>query len=605
MRLFYTIIITILIGVATTAAYHLSYNRFEESALATSAERLSLYQESLRSTINRASHLPKVVVSHPHIVETLQNGTYNDELNRYLKTVSDKANSAALYVLNSDATTFAASNYDTPESFIGNNYRFRRYFTDAVKHGQATFFAIGVTTGRPGYFLSEAIVHEGEVLGVAVVKVEFAELLEAWRVAGEHVLITDEDDVTVLASDSRYLYKPLKQLSLKRLGEMRASQKFTGFDLTKLDYISADDEFSGRVEIENENFSISTVRTSELGWRLHFLTPLEQVQRYALVLASFVLLFCGLLVSLFLFVRSKNKQSMLEIKAEEAERISRINTQLELEVQVRKKTEKQLRDAQSEVIQSSRLAALGKMSAAIVHEVNQPVSAIRLFTSSGNLLVKERRLKEASKVFDDIKKMTERLGAITSDLLIFSRKPVSKPKPCDLNECIETILIQFKPELDLKALSLELDLHEGQVLVSGSQVRFEQIVSNLVKNAIQACEENAVAPNITIRSWVNETGCGLSVEDNGTGVKPEIMEQLFDPFFTTKNVGEGIGLGLALCYAIADEAKGKISVDNIENGGACFTVVFPKYKPSASCDAKSKTLKVENNKADESELIDG
>ncbi len=574
MRFIYMIIFIALIGVVTIAAYNVSYNRFEKTALDTSAERLSLYQESLRSTINRVSHLPRVVVSHPHTAQMLRDGTKVELFNQYLKTVSDKANSAALYILDANATTVAASNYDTPESFVGNNYRFRRYFLDAVKNGQATFFAIGVTTGRPGYFLSEVIVEDGKVLGVAVVKVEFKELLKAWSGAGEHVLITDEDDVTVLASDSRYLYKPLKTVSVERLQQMRESQKFTGYDLGKLEFVSRDGSFQGRVDIDGEDFSISTVGTSELGWKLHFLTPLAPVQKSAYAFAAFVLLFCGLLASVLLFMRSRAKQGILEAKALEAERITRINTQLELEVHVRKQAEKQLRDAQSELIQSSRLAALGKMSAAIVHEVNQPVSAIRLFTSSGSLLVKERRLPEAGKVFDDIKKMTERLGSITSDLLIFSRKPVSRPMICDLNECVDTILVQFKPELDLLDIELELKLSADPVFVKGSKVRFEQIISNLIKNAIQACDESN-QPKIIISTWTEGNKCCLVIEDNGKGVLPEIMGQLFDPFFTTKDVGAGVGLGLALCYAIADEANGKIKCENIENGGVRFYVEFP------------------------------
>ncbi len=574
MRLFYTILFTILIGAVTIAAYHVSYNRFEKTALDTSSERLSLYQESLRSTINRVSHLPRVVVSHPYTSQMLRDGTRVDLLNQYLKTVSDKANSAALYILDINATTVAASNYDTPESFVGNNYRFRRYFTDAVSQGQATFFAIGVTTGRPGYFLSEAIVDGGEVLGVAVVKVEFTELLEAWRGAGEHVLITDQDEVTVLASDSRYLYKPLKELSQTRLSQMRESKKFTGYDLAKLEFESQSGLFEGRVDIDSEDFSISTVDTSELGWKLHYLTPLAPVQKYAYVFSAFVLLFCGLLASVLMFMRSRDKQGRLQAKANEAERVSKINTQLEKEVQVRKETEKQLRDAQSELIQSSRLAALGKMSAAIVHEVNQPVSAIRLFTSSGALLVKERRLKEASGVFEDIKKMTERLGAITSDLLIFSRKPVSSPKLCDLNESVESILLQFKPEIELSDIQFTLELADTPVLAKGSKVRFEQIISNLIKNAIQACEKTSF-PSIRLETWVENGRCGLSVSDNGKGIPDEIIGQLFDPFFTTKNVGEGVGLGLALCYAIADEANGKITCENLEKGGALFKVEFP------------------------------
>ena len=165
---------------------------------------------------------------------------------------------------------------------------------------------------------------------------------------------------------------------------------------------------------------------------------------------------------------------------------------------------------------------------------------------------------------------------------------------CDLNECVESILVQFKPELELLDIDLELDLSHEPVLVKGSKVRFEQITSNLLKNAIQACEKTA-APKITLKTSIDSEHCLLSIQDNGKGVPPEIMGQLFDPFFTTKNVGEGVGLGLALCYAIADEANGKISCKNIAEGGVCFDVVFPSQQ--VQNDSRSQD--------DVKELVDG
>ncbi|MEO0910562.1 MAG: two-component sensor histidine kinase, partial [Pseudomonadota bacterium] len=141
-------------GLGTWSAYQFGYERFEKSALVTSAERLSLYQATLRSTLARVSHLPRVMVMHPHTRDLINGTTDIEAYNKYLESVSDSAGSAALYILDADGTTIAASNYATDESFVGNNYRFRKYYSDAIKTGKADFFAVGVTTGRPGYFLS-------------------------------------------------------------------------------------------------------------------------------------------------------------------------------------------------------------------------------------------------------------------------------------------------------------------------------------------------------------------------------------------------------------------------------------------------------------------
>ena len=576
MRFFYTICFALLIGFASWTAYGLGYERFERSARATSSDRLSLYQATLRSTLARVSHLPKVAAIHPYTVGVIQNGTNLDAFNQYLETVSDSAGSAALYVLDADGTTLAASNHATSESFVGNNYRFRRYYTEAIRDGKATFFAVGVTTGRPGYFLSEAVKAGGKVIGVAVVKVEFKELLNDWRTAGENVLISNEDGVVVLASNANRLYKMLREVSPERLAEMKESRKFAGYELERLAFQSADGVFDNTVDLDGQSFAVSTVATAGLGWNLHFLTPLAPVHSSALALAGVVFLLLGFAGIGILYAKSRVERGKLQIAAVEADRVRKANTLLEKEIFERKKTEERLRETQAELIQSSRLAALGKMSAAIVHEVNQPVSAIRTFTSSGLLLLREKRLPEAGDVFDQIRLMTERLGAITSDLLIFSRKPVSRPASVDLNRCVAEIVTQQQPIFDFHDVKLNVSLLKTPAQVRGSKVRFEQLIGNLLKNAMQACEgvsEGQVL--ISIHELHDEIV--LSVSDNGAGVDVSIKDQLFDPFFTTKDIGEGVGLGLALCYAIADEANGKIKCENLAEGGACFTVELPKF----------------------------
>ncbi|MDJ0612189.1 MAG: ATP-binding protein [Rhizobiaceae bacterium] len=574
MRAFYTLIFAILIGGISAGAYFVAFDRFEKSATQNSTDRLSLYQAGLRSTLERVSHLPKVVALHPNTREVLRQGKSIAGFNDYLKSVNNEAGAAALYLLDKEGTTVAASNYDNEESFVGNNYQFRRYFTDAIENGDATFFAVGVTTGRPGYFLSEAIRDGANTLGVAVVKVEFTELLQYWEEAREDVVITNADGVVVLASNSSRLYKTIRPISQTRQEEMIASRKFASFQIEPLMFTSGDGKFQGRIDLAEQAFSLSSADTAATGWRLHFLTPLDSVHASALASAMVAFLLCGLTAIGILYFRSRLERTKLGIIASEAERVREVNVRLEEEVRERKRTEHQLRETQAELIQSSRLAALGKMSAAIVHEVNQPVSAIRTYTSSGKLLLDKKRSSDAKDVFGEIAKMTERLGAITSDLLVFSRKPVSKPKNVDLNIVISQMVKERLLGIESDSLRVELDLWQRPLNIKGSQHRFEQLVSNLLQNAMQACE--ASNPGlIEITTLETPTAAHIIISDNGHGVPEDIIDQLFDPFFTTKGVGKGVGLGLALSYAIVDEAGGRIRCENRDEGGARFVVELP------------------------------
>jgi len=580
MRIVYFIIFSLIIGFLSFFAYKFGYERLEQSSLSASQERLSLYRATLRSTLDRASHLPQVVAVHPHVNAALYQGRVDLSFNKYLKTINEAAQSDVLFVMDRNGRTIASSNFDLSESFVGKNYGFRPYFKNAMGGEQGRFFAIGATTGRPGYFISEPILEDETPIGVAVVKIEFDELLVDWVNAGEDVFITDSDGVIVLSSKQEKIYKTIKTLAPERLELLSQSRKFAGRSIEKLGYTSETTEFEGRISLGGNPFYVSSVNLSTLNWKLHYLTPLGGVSSSAIVLAMIVFLLFGLSLLAVLYTRSRIKQERLELVAVEAERVKEANIQLEKEVKTRRDTEKKLRDTQAELIQSSRLAALGKMSAAIVHEVNQPVSAIRTFTSSGSLLLKKKRLDDANDVFTQIKKMTERLGAITSDLLVFSRKPVSVPKQVNLHEVIDTIALQYKAELRASKIKLNMKLIEDDVYVVGSHVRFEQLFSNLMKNAIQACE-HVDKPRITINTQATKNTVFIGFVDNGDGVSPEIMDQLFDPFFTTKGVGKGVGLGLALCYAIADEANGSIRCENHVDGGACFIAEFPRTNAAA------------------------
>jgi two-component system C4-dicarboxylate transport sensor histidine kinase DctB len=174
--------------------------------------------------------------------------------------------------------------------------------------------------------------------------------------------------------------------------------------------------------------------------------------------------------------------------------------------------------------------------------------------------------------------MTNRLGEITSDLLIFSRRPLNRREKVDFEETIRQIVREYQPEADRKKIRLVLNAVNTRSMVTGKRARFEQLASNLLRNAVQAVETIKGERLIRIDLTHADAVLCFAVEDNGPGVDESIRTQLFEPFFTTKDVGEGVGLGLAICFAIVEEAGGSIRAGNGESGGARFEVRLPMMK---------------------------
>ena len=575
-RILSVCLIMLLAASCGLAAYWLSAERYKQASLEDARDRLSLYSASLQSALTRLSHLPTTVSLHPDVVGTIRGGLPADVFSAYLESVADAAGSAILYVMNADGKTVAASNYRTENSFVGKNYAFRPYFTAAMTGSSGTHYAVGATTGIPGYFVSQPIYSGKRTVGVAVVKVEFEDLLHNWQQAGERVLVTDRYGIIILTSIAGWHFKTIRPLAESERLELAESKKFSNRKLETLEFEPAASGFSRQIAINGEQFAVVQAGIGTEGWTIHYLTGLSAAT-YPAVLAGWSIFLLSLLaVSAVFLWRFRTQQNIMALQAKEAERIRAANLQLEREVKTRQRTEDALRRAQSQLVQTGRLAALGKMSAAIVHEVNQPVAAIRTFTASGELLLKKKKLSDATEILGRIRSMTDRLASITSDLLLFSRRTGKGMTAVDVNACVKAIAEELATELADKKIRLQLDLSEPPPLANGNPVRLEQLVSNMLRNAVQAIEEaHCSEGSIRIKTACKNGHAILSFQDNGCGMSRETLDQLFEPFFTTKNIGEGVGLGLAICYAIADEAGGTIRAANRPGGGAEFIVSLP------------------------------
>jgi C4-dicarboxylate-specific signal transduction histidine kinase len=221
--------------------------------------------------------------------------------------------------------------------------------------------------------------------------------------------------------------------------------------------------------------------------------------------------------------------------------------------------------------QSEKLAALGRLAAGLAHEINNPLGVIQCYAQ---LLQKNRMEPQARADLDIILTHTQKAQAILKGLLGMARRNHNGASGnADLNEVIRGIVQIFRVQTDASGVTLDLDLAQDIPVVAADTSAIEQILTNLLVNALDAVPDRT--GRIAIRTCMdpNRKDVLLRVSDNGPGIPPEHLKQIFDPFFTTKEIGKGTGLGLTVVYELMTEIGGTIDVQ--AGPGACFELRFP------------------------------
>ncbi|HKY80055.1 MAG TPA: ATP-binding protein [Sphingobium sp.] len=237
------------------------------------------------------------------------------------------------------------------------------------------------------------------------------------------------------------------------------------------------------------------------------------------------------------------------------------------------------REDQRRLLHAAKLATLGELATATAHELNQPLNVIRLSADNARARLTAGKATEdyLEMKFGRIAEQTERAAAIIDHMRIFGRKPVERPEPFDLGEAVQSAVDFFAETARLKGYGLDLAITPGLV-VKGHAVLIEQVVANLISNAIAAFRTtDAVEPQLRISVKRSDDAAVVEVADNAGGIPPDILPRIFEPFFTTKPGGEGTGLGLSISYGIISDMRGTLSVRN-ESGGATFSFELPVHE---------------------------
>lgn len=544
-------------------------------------ERLALYASTVDGALDRYRYLPFVLGLNADVRALVGAGAPAERVNIYLETVNARAGSAALYVMNTRGDTVASSNWSLPQSFVGQNYAFRPYFKRALAGEAGEFFAIGVTTGQPGYFMSAPIHGPNGVIGVAVVKVDLDRLQADWADGGETVMVSDANGVIFLSSRPEWKYHSLAALDAATMAQIRARRQYKETPITPLALSRPRAEAPDTIDIGNEGFVERVRSLTQPGWKLHYLSPTAAMREQVFGVVAITTVSASLLVVFVLYLRERRERQRSRDQAREAAALRASSERLQAEVDERRRAEHELRSTQNELIQAGKLAALGQMSAAIAHELNQPIAAIRTYMASARRLLELQRPQTLADTLDAVGDLTERMALITGQLKTFARKSEGRNAPVAMNEPIEAALILLDGQLRAAAVDPVVRLATPAPVVLGDPVRIEQVLVNLIRNGLDAMRACA-APALTLTVSVEGGEAVLCVQDRGHGIPETALDQLFDPFFTTKEVGEGVGLGLSITYGIVADMGGTVRARNNTDGpGASFTVRLPLSAPDA------------------------
>lgn len=232
------------------------------------------------------------------------------------------------------------------------------------------------------------------------------------------------------------------------------------------------------------------------------------------------------------------------------------------------------KDTQNELIQTAKLAVLGQMSAGINHELNQPLTAIRTYADNAQAFMALDRMEPVKKNLYEISHLTERMAKIIHPLKEFSRKTSGASEPVCLQNVHDGAMSIMYGRLHKVKAQVNWPKNLERCYVLGDTVRLEQVLVNLISNALQAMEEQET-PIVNIELNTDKQWAVLLVRDYGPGIPEHDLGRVFEPFYTTKQAGQGLGLGLSISYRIIESMGGRLSVENHPSQGAVFKISLP------------------------------
>ncbi len=540
---------------------HFLTQRFKDSTRSRAEVRLALYSGNLRSELQRNSVVPLLLSRDPALIGALTSSDFSQSTARLID-YRDEIGAESLMLLDADGRIVAATN----RNLLGSAMRNAPYYVDALRSNDTVFTLARQESGAVDFTYSRRIDISGDLIGVIVVGVDLRKFETSWSGFSDAVLVTDSEGQIILATESRWrgLTEEAALAARSAPSAIERAIRLTA-DWTAL---PVEAFFSGDAVMRQE------ARIGFQGWRMTSFTTYASVrERVNAVIAMEIMGFSILLAGAFYMVSRRAQFRSVQLQRESAE-LRQLNDALQREIAERERAEKNLEVAEQTIQQSSKLAMLGEMSAAVSHELNQPLAAMKTYLAGAKLLLQRKRPDEALSSFQRIDGLIERMTAITRQLKSYARKGGDAFEPIDVRASLSSALEMMEPQLKRRKVEIVRSVPKEPVIVMADRIRLEQVLINLMRNALDATSGHD-QPKIELLLTGGETAL-IQVRDNGHGI--ENLEALFEPFYTTKAPGDGVGLGLAISSGIVNDLGGRLTARNGRNGGAVFEVRLPIHK---------------------------
>jgi len=697
---------------------------------AQASNELTLNIASLRGKLDKYEFLPEILVNKQNLAEVLREPAPDtiQQLNATLKNFKQITDVSDIYLLDDEGTTIAASNWQSPKSFIGQNFNYRPYYQQAIKGQPGRFYGLGTTSGERGYYFSYPVFSGPSPIGVLVVKIVVRNLEIPWKDPTTEFIVTDPDGIIFISSNQEWLLSSIQPLSDETRRHIRDSKRYGDKEIAPLAFKVAEPFGEGQlVRVASGTESNKAQVNAYLqfnrpmpnaGWHLHILKNTKSVRTEILknsLLAAGIYMVLVLLtlyslqrqriqrerirhdretkraleanegriraildntkagiitmdrkgrvdyinpsaevlfgyqlhelygssffdlipeqiqhecqqalshasgqpietlglrkdrhqvpieiivsmmsrgqgsdymITLHDITERKQHEEALQAAYDEMESrvvertqdLTETNQRLKQEIEQHRDTTETLQKTQDELIQAAKLAVLGQMSASINHELNQPLAAIRAYAENSVTFIERDHPDMARENLEQIVELTDRMAAISAQLKLFARKSEGQLAAVSVQATIQYALRLFRPQLEKERVTLDISLPEQDLFVRADAVRLEQVIVNLISNALLAVsgqQNRAIAVSLSSHLSAEQEQIQIDVADSGPGIEDEHLRQIFNPFFNTREGGKGLGLGLSISYRIISDFGGSITAINRPEGGAILRIILP------------------------------
>ena len=530
-------------------------SRFSQETTKQANLRLQLYANSINFEIERSRFLTLLLANDERLIKLIINDRKMEPLVDNFFDAPDYANQQVTLINQYGNIIYTNSASEIEKEYINKILErlklkeadpiLSTFITNEVKN--RFFFSKMIDTGeRPNKYI--------------IIEISLNDLKNSWENASEGVIIKDNNNL-LLSSKPVWLSEKLTDTLESDSGNILRSAP-TISDLETLPV---------RAFLIKDTLLKLETKLKFTNWKLIYYTTYAPVREKVNGIIALEITALAVLLTLIFYFLSRRARIQSLVILEESNKLRNMNTRLQNEVNQREKAEQNLKVAEQTLAQTSKLAALGEMSAAVSHELNQPLAAMKTYLAGAKLLIYRSRPTEALTSFRRLDDLIERMNSITKQLKSYSRKSSEVLTDVDLKIAIANALNIMSPQLNLAKIEYSQDLTEAPTIVVGDQIRLEQVLINLIRNSLDATS-NTPEPQLEL-NLITANNAIISIKDNGSGI--EDLESLFEPFYTTKKPGDGVGLGLAISSGIIKDLGGRLVAKNNETKGATFEIYLP------------------------------